>query len=92
VSPEKQRTMKVFQEDSCLSIDYQQCEIIRSYRTAEGMASDFIKAVYKEPLKEELKDFIRCVKERRRPKVSAVEGRDALKLVLDITEKIRRRK
>jgi predicted dehydrogenase len=91
VSPDKQRTLKIFQKDSYFSIDYQQCEIRRSYRTAGGMVSDFIKADQKEPLKEELKDFVRCVKERRRPKVSAIEGREALKLVLDITETIRRK-
>jgi predicted dehydrogenase len=55
------------------------------------MLSDSMKIDNKEPLREELEDFVRCVKERRRPKVSAVEGRDALKLVLDITETIRRK-
>jgi predicted dehydrogenase len=89
ISYEKQRTLKVFQKDSYFSIDYQHCEIKRCHRTAEGMLSDSIKVDNKEPLKEELKDFIRCVIERRRPKVSGVEGRDALRLVLDITEMIR---
>lgn len=91
VSPEKQRTLKVFQKDSYFSIDYQHCEIKRYHKTAEGMLSDSMKIDNKEPLREELEDFVRCVKERRRPKVSAVEGRDALKLVLDITEMIRRK-
>jgi predicted dehydrogenase len=91
VSPEKQRTLKVFQKDFYFSIDYQHCEIKRYHRTAEGMLSDSMKIDNKEPLREELEDFVRCVKERRRPKVSAVEGRDALKLVLDITETIRRK-
>jgi predicted dehydrogenase len=92
VSPEKQRILRVFQKDSCFSIDYQHCEIKRYRRTAEGMLSDSLKINNKEPLREELEDFVRCVKERRRPKVSAVEGRDALKLVLDITEMTRRKR
>jgi predicted dehydrogenase len=92
VSPEKQRILRVFQKDSCFSIDYQHCEIKRYHRTAEGMLSDSLKINNKEPLREELEDFVRCVKERRRPKVSAVEGRDALKLVLDITEMTRRKR
>ena len=91
ISPEKQRILRVFQKESYISIDYQSCKIIRYYRTAEGMSSDSIRPDNKEPLKEELEDFIHCVKERRRPKVSAVEGREALKLVLDITEMIRRK-
>ena len=36
-----------------------------------------------------MKDFIRCVRERTRPKVSGVEGRDALKVVLEINEMIK---
>lgn len=91
VSPEKQRTLKVFQKESCFFIDYQRCEMKRYSRTSEGMLSDPIRVDNKEPLKEELKDFVQCIKERRRPKVSAIEGRDALKLVLDITEMIRRK-
>ena len=91
ISPEKQRILRVFQKDSYVSVDYQNCEVMRYYRTAEGMSSDFIRPDTKEPLKEELEDFIRCVRERKRPKVSAVEGREALKVVLEITEMIRRR-
>lgn len=91
VSPEKQRTMKIFQKDCCLSIDYQRCEIRRHHRTTEGMLSDSIKFDTKEPLREELEDFVCCVKERRRPRVSGIEGKEALKLVLDITEMIRRK-
>jgi predicted dehydrogenase len=91
VSPEKQRTLKIFQKDCCLSIDYQRCEIRRHHRTTEGMLSDSIRFDNKEPLREELEDFVCCVKERRRPRVSGLEGREALKLVLDITEMIRRK-
>jgi predicted dehydrogenase len=91
VSPEKQRTLKIFQKDCCLSIDYQRCEIRRHQRTIEGMLSDSIRLDNKEPLREELEDFVCCVKERRRPRVSGIEGKEALKLVLDITEMIRRK-
>jgi len=91
VSPEKQRTLKVFQKDCCFSVDYQRCEIGRYHRTTAGMLSDSLRFDNKEPLREELQDFVCCVKERRRPRVSGVEGKEALKLVLDITEMIRRR-
>jgi len=92
VSPEKQRTLKIFQKDCCLFIDYQCCEIKRHHRTTEGsMLSDSIRFDSKEPLREELEDFVCCVKERRRPRVSGIEGKEALKLVLDITEMIRRK-
>jgi predicted dehydrogenase len=89
LSPEKQRRLKVSQEDSYIVIDYQSLEIKRYARNEKGMAVDIINPEKKEPLKEELKDFIRCVKERKKPRVSATDGRNALKVVTEITEKIK---
>jgi predicted dehydrogenase len=91
LSPEKHRRLKVFQKDSCLTIDYQSYEVRHYHRKEEGIFLDVIKSDNKEPLKEELIDFIRCVRERGRPRVSATEGREALKLILGITEMIRRK-
>jgi len=89
LSPEKQRRLKVFQKDSYLLLDYQNCEIRHYFRRGQEIVSDTIRPENKEPLKEELRDFISCVKERKRPKVSATEGRDALKIALDITKMIK---
>lgn len=86
LSPEKQRRLKVFQKDSYILIDYMNSEVKRYFRTEEGtISSTMIKPDNKEPLKEELKDFILCVKTRTRPKVSGIEGRNALKVVLEIS-------
>lgn len=92
LSPEKLRRLKVFQKDSYISIDYQSSEIKRHFRTKEGISFAITKPENKEPLKEELKDFINCVKERRRPTVSAVEGKNALKIVLEISKIIKKRR
>lgn len=89
LSPEKQRRLKIFQKDSYIAIDYQSSEIKRYFRTEKGISFEITKPEKAEPLKEELKDFIRCVKERKRPKVSAVAGRDALKIVLEISKIIK---
>lgn len=89
LAPEKQRRLKVCQEDSYITIDYQSSEIKQYRKNENGISVDVITPEKKEPLKEELKDFIRCVRERSRPMVSAVEGRNALKVVSQITEKIR---
>lgn len=89
LSPEKQRRLKIFQKDSYLSIDYQSSEMKRYYKTLDGISLDRAQPEKKEPLKEELNDFIRCVQERKSPKVSAVEGRNALKVVLEINRMIR---
>ena len=88
LSPEKHRRLKVFQKDTYISIDYQSSEIKRYFRTPKGISSEVIRPEKKEPLKEELKDFIHCIKERKKPKVSAIEGRNALKVVLEITNMI----
>ncbi len=89
LAPEKQRRLKIFQKDSHISVDYQSCEV-RSYFKKNGEISfDVLQPEKKEPLKEELCDFIRCIKERKRPGVSGMEGRNALKIALDITEKIK---
>ncbi|MBE0425442.1 MAG: Gfo/Idh/MocA family oxidoreductase [Nitrospirae bacterium] len=89
LSPVKQRKLKIFQKDAYISIDYQTSEIKRYFRNESGIASEIKIPEHKEPLKEELRDFIRCVKERKRPIVSAIEGRDALKVVLEISNIIK---
>jgi predicted dehydrogenase len=89
LSPEKQRKLKIFQKDTYISIDYQTPEIKRYFRNEGGIESEIKIPEHKEPLKEELIDFVRCVKERRRPLVSAVEGREALKVVLEISNIIK---
>jgi len=89
LSPEKQRRLKVSQEDSYITIDYQTSEIKRYFKNEKGISVDIIKPEKKEPLKEELKDFIHCIQERKKPRVSAIEGRNALKVVMEITEKIK---
>lgn len=86
LSSEKQRKLKVFQKDAYISIDYQSQEVRRYFKTASDISFDVIKPEKKEPLKEELKDFIYCIKNRKRPKVSGIEAMDALEVVLRITE------
>jgi len=91
LSPEKQRKLKVFQKDSYILIDYMNSEVKQYFRNEEGtISSHMIKPENKEPLKEELKDFIRCIKTRERPKVSGTEGRNALRVVLEISEVIKK--
>lgn len=89
LSPEKQRRLKIYQQDSYLSVDYQSCEVRSYFKKAGDIAFDVIQPEKKEPLKEELTDFINCIKQRNKPKVCGKEGRNALKIALDITEKIK---
>lgn len=51
---------------------------------------EIINVEKKEPLKEELKSFIKCVESKSCPLVSAVDGRNALEIALQIGDKIKR--
>ena len=89
LAPEKQRRMRIFQGDSYISIDYQSQEVRRYYKTPDGISFDVVKPESKEPLKEELKDFVRCVTDRKKPEVSGTEASAALEVALRITGMIR---
>jgi len=83
------RKMRVFQEDSYVSLDYVTQEAAIFRKTEDKIVKEKIKIRKKEPLKKELKSFIDCVKNQKRPIVSGVEGRRALQVALAIVEKIK---
>lgn len=90
ISSEKSRKLKIYQKDSYLVLDYQSMEINRFYRKGNEIVQETIKPEKKEPLKEELKDFIQCIGNNQRPAVCAIQGRDALKAALQIGDMIRK--
>lgn len=91
LSRDKTRRLKIFQKDSHLILDYQNAMIQRHYKTDSGkIMHDVIKPEVKEPLMEELVDFIQCINTRTRPVVSGVEARDALNVALTINEQLNR--
>ncbi len=89
ISGEKQRMLKVVQKNAYMELDYQTSTVELRSPTEPGDA-EIIRPEYREPLKEELKHFIRCVGTRERPTVSGVEGRDALRLVMEINSAMER--
>lgn len=82
------RKMRIFQEDSYLSLDYVSQDAAIFRKTADRIIKEKIKIRKKEPLKRELKSFIECVRTGKRPIVSGEEGRRALQVALEIIEKI----
>jgi predicted dehydrogenase len=89
LAPDKLRRLMIHQEDSYISIDYQSQEVRRYFREAAGISFDVVKPENKEPLKEELADFVSCVQKRKRPMVSGKEAMDALEVVLKINEMLK---
>ncbi len=86
LAPEKMRKLRIHQRDSYISVDYQSQEVRRYFKEAAEISFDVIKPENKEPLKEELNDFIACVQNRKKPMVSGKEAMDALEIVLKINE------
>lgn len=91
LSHEKSRKLKIFQKESFLVLDYQNMEIQRYYKQGLSIERESVRVEKREPLREELKDFVSCVKTRRSPVVSAGQGREALKIALLIGQKIGRK-
>lgn len=90
ISFAKSRKLKIFQKDSCLFADYQDLKIKRFFKEGDKVIPETINVEKKEPLMGELKDFVSCVMSRHTPVVSAIEGRNALKIAFDINNNIRR--
>ena len=89
ISSGKSRKLTIFQEESYLVVDYQDMEIKRFFREADTIRHESVSVVRKEPLKEELRDFMECIGKRSRPRVCAIKGRNALKVALQIGEQIK---
>lgn len=90
VSEAKSRKMLLLQKGVCLSLDYQDMTIKR-FAVRNGVyGPEEIAVEKKEPLKEELQDFVRCILHKKRPLVSASDGREALELVLRISHMIKK--
>ncbi|HPN72788.1 MAG TPA: Gfo/Idh/MocA family oxidoreductase [Candidatus Omnitrophota bacterium] len=89
VTKEETRKIRIFQEDSYILLDYMHQEAFLFQRSGRKLLKKKILIRKKEPLKVELKSFIDCVRNEKRPLVSGQEGKQALLVALDILEKIK---
>jgi len=89
IAREKKRRLKVYQKNAYMELDYQTSAVELRSPTGPG-EPEIIRPEYREPLKEELKDFVRCIGTRGRPRVSGIEGRNALNLVMEINSLMER--
>jgi predicted dehydrogenase len=93
ISKERVRKIRFFQPDAYISIDYAEQEV-EGYRLKrrEGQRPEIqggkLPIIREEPLKRELEDFVRAVREKRRPLVSGEDGRRALALAQAIADKM----
>lgn len=89
ISRDKMRKIRVFQEDTYVSLDYmnQAGQLLR--KTAKGIEADKVPIEKGEPLAAELSSFVQCVLTRREPVVTGRHGSEALKLAVEICRRIR---
>ena len=95
-SMEASRRMRIYQQDSYLSVDYVSARlkiytkknpVIKSLKDIEITCP---KLEPKQPIREELTHFIDCIKTAKTPTPSGEKGLKALRLALDITNQMRR--
>lgn len=90
VSNKQLRKIRIFQPNAYFSIDYIEQGAIIYKKIGKLIIPRKINIKKQQSLKKELFSFIECIRLGREPLVSGKEGRDALKIALDITRKIQR--
>lgn len=89
IANDKARKLKVFQENTFIDLDYQTQEIICYTKQDGNVRKEIKRPEEKEPLKEQLISFIDCIRNNKQPIVSGQEGREALKVVLEVSDLVR---
>jgi predicted dehydrogenase len=91
VSKEALRKLRIFQSDAYFSLDYQKQEVVMARRTGDASAPGLpaidiqtLAIEKEEPLKAQLAAFVDSVGTRRSPLVAGREGREALRVALDV--------
>lgn len=95
ISREKMRKIRIFQPDTYISLDYERQEMVVYRKSASSDAGalpkitmENVEITKEEPLKAELAAFLHAVRSRERPLVSGREGREALKVGLEVIDQV----
>ena len=88
VTKEETRKIRIFQENSYILLDYMHQEAFLFSKSGKKLSKQKIRIRKKDALKVELKSFVDCVRNRKKPLVSGQEGRQALLVALNILEKM----
>jgi predicted dehydrogenase len=93
---ERSRRMRVYQEDSYVSVDFMNGRI-KVYRkkadavkTLKDVDVSYPAVEKQQPIRAELTHFIDCINNSKKPWPSGERGSAALRLALEITEKLQR--
>jgi len=88
VSQDRVRKIRFFGSDAYISVDTREQEV-KGYRlNGRSIEPLEIKVEKQEPLRAELESFVECVRERKRPVVSAEDGLEAVELAARVAAAI----
>ena len=94
ISEKIERKMRVFQKDSYFSLDYQDCELDSYKKVISGKIKRIEKNknnfINNDPLNEEIKSFIECIKKSENPVIDAADGIKALQYAIKISNLIKK--
>jgi predicted dehydrogenase len=91
VSDEIMRKIRIFQEDTYISLDYKEAKACVYKKTGLTITKEDLPIEKEQPLKKELESFLACVLEHKEPLVSGRIAREALKVALEIQNQIWRK-
>jgi len=88
VSDEAMRKIRIFQEDTYISLDYKNAQACVYRKVGFQITKENLPIENEQPLQKELESFISCVTNRTTPLVSGPIARQALEVALKIQEQI----
>jgi predicted dehydrogenase len=88
VSDEAMRKIRIFQEDTYISLDYKNAEASVYRKAFFKITKEKLPIEKEQPLQKELESFIACVKNKTTPLVSGPVAREALAVALKIQNQI----
>lgn len=88
VSDEVMRKIRIFQEDTYISLDYKEAKASVYKRAGHQISKEDLPIEKEQPLQKELQSFIDCVIAHKEPLVSGTVAREALAVALEIQNQI----
>jgi predicted dehydrogenase len=88
VSDEAMRKIRIFQENTYISLDYKEAKATVYKKNALMITKHNLPIEKEQPLKKELESFIDCLQQHKEPLVSGPVARDALAVALTIQNQI----
>ncbi len=88
VSDEIMRKIRIFQEDTYISLDYKNAEASVYRKLQDKITKERLPIEKEQPLQKELASFVDCVMHKKEPLVSGSVAREALEVALIIQKQI----